>query len=102
MYCAGAPMPAINSITARQIDFRLIARPPDCSFPALVVGLLPFQFTPPPPDLQDFGGERVQFLFDPASVFQGVWTRIAARQRERADGLARRRRDARDQLIDME
>src|SRR5262245_1978850 len=61
-----------------------------------------FQLAPPPPDLQNFRGERAQLLFDLAAVFQPLRTRVAARQRERSYRFARRGRNARDHLIDVE
>src|SRR5882672_7477152 len=113
MYCAGALALISDSITARQINFSLIVRPPvfwpfSGRFLVLIVVLLPFQLTPPPPNFQNFAGERVQLLFDLGSVFQCAWPawrdwmRIAARQRKRADGLARLRCNARDHLVDVE
>src|SRR5262245_17637702 len=125
MYCAGAPALIINSIAARQIKFSLIVHPPSdidriykiykilrieskprqscksCLFP-LFQDVAHFQLAPLPPDLQNFRGERAQLLFDFAAVFQPIRTRIAARQRERACSFARRGRNARDHLIDVE
>src|SRR5262245_2996330 len=131
MYCAGAPALIINSIAARQINFGLIAHPPseisgvgsgewgsmsnffDSYFPfpiphsplpifSLFQDVADFRLAPLPPDLQNFRGERAQLLFDLAAVFQPIRKRVAARQRERAYRFARRGRNARDHLVDVE